>query len=231
MDDRETRRYDAFNRVKAFGDDHAADFAPGSAALAHFASLAAIIAALDPAKASQAPAGRTALEVLIDALRLDVANVTRTARAIALKTPGFADEFRPPETDSHRALLTAADAILLRLAPQPADTPAQTAAKTALAAQFIAYELPATFVSDLADDRAAIDAATESINTGDNEAVQSTAAVGRLIREGMAEIKHLNAIMHNKYARNADKLRAWQSASHIERAPQRTPPAPAPPQA
>jgi len=35
--------------------------------------------------------------------------------------------------------------------------------------------------------------------------------------------------MRNKYTRNADKLRAWDSASHIERAPQRekkpTPPA------
>ena len=42
--------------------------------------------------------------------------------------------------------------------------------------------------------------------------------------------------MHNKYARNPDTLRAWDSASHIERAPKRekkkdtggTPP-PAPP--
>jgi len=28
-------------------------------------------------------------------------------------------------------------------------------------------------------------------------------------------------MMHNKSARNADKLRAWDSASHIERTPQR----------
>ena len=27
--------------------------------------------------------------------------------------------------------------------------------------------------------------------------------------------------MHNKYTRVPEKLRAWQSASHIERAPQR----------
>jgi len=34
--------------------------------------------------------------------------------------------------------------------------------------------------------------------------------------------------MHNKYARNPDKLRAWDSASHIDRAPQRAKkPAPA----
>ena len=37
----------------------------------------------------------------------------------------------------------------------------------------------------------------------------------------MKEVNYLDAIMHNKYARNADKLRAWQSASHIERASKR----------
>jgi len=50
----------------------------------------------------------------------------------------------------------------------------------------------------------------------------------------MAEVTQLDAIMNNKYARNPEKLRAWESASHIERAPKRekkpasgtTPPAP-----
>ena len=51
--------------------------------------------------------------------------------------------------------------------------------------------------------------------------MESTVAIDRLIREGMKELTTLDAIMHNKYARNPDKLRAWQSASHIERAPQR----------
>ena len=32
---------------------------------------------------------------------------------------------------------------------------------------------------------------------------------------------NLDAILHNKYARNADKFRAWQSANHIERTPKR----------
>lgn len=55
----------------------------------------------------------------------------------------------------------------------------------------------------------------------DHEGVASTAAVGRLIREGMAEVTQLDAIIRNKYARDTDKLRAWDSASHIARAPQR----------
>lgn len=37
----------------------------------------------------------------------------------------------------------------------------------------------------------------------------------------MKEVIYLNAIMHNKYARTPEILRAWESASHIERAPQR----------
>ena len=55
----------------------------------------------------------------------------------------------------------------------------------------------------------------------DGEGVESTAAIGRLIKAGMKEVNYLDAIVRNKYARNADKLRAWDSASHIERAPQR----------
>jgi len=62
--------------------------------------------------------------------------------------------------------------------------------------------------------------------------------VGRLIRAGMAEATQPDAIVNNKYARNPEKLRAWESASHIERAPERekkpvpapgTTPPPAPP--
>ena len=32
--------------------------------------------------------------------------------------------------------------------------------------------------------------------------------VGRLIRAGMKEVHYLDAIMHNKYSRDPDKLRA-----------------------
>ena len=92
---------------------------------------------------------------------------------------------------------------------------------TEFAARFIAHELPADFVQHLTDDRKATDNAQDAEESDDSERVESTAAVGRLIRDGMKEVNYLDAIMHNKYARNPEKLRAWQSASHIERAPQR----------
>jgi hypothetical protein len=47
-------------------------------------------------------------------------------------------------------------------------------------------------------------------------------------KAGMSEVTQFDAIMRNKYARNPDKLNAWDSASHIERAPQRAK-KPAPP--
>ena len=218
LNDRETRRYDMFTRVKAFGDDRGSNFAPTSAAKTYFANVAATITALDGQKAQQGRGSRTALEVPLDALRLDVANITRSASAFGQDEPGFGGDFRPPASASHADLLTA-DAILLRLQAQPGDSPAVAAAKTALTTRFVDHELPADFVTDLAGDHAAITEAQEAALVGDNDGVQSTAAVGRLIREGMKQVNYLDAIMHNKYARSPDKLRAWQSANHIERAP------------
>ncbi len=220
MNERDIRRYEMFGRVQTFGQDHKDDFAPDSVAATSFTHLAQIIQDLDAAKVAQ-QGGPTAAsrEVLLDALRLDLQNVTRTARAIAQDEPGFADPYRLPDGGSQTALLTTADAILLELK------------KPGVAARFIAHELPADFLKNLEDDRKAIDAARAAAQSGDNESVASTAAIGRLIADGMKEVTTLDAIMHNKYTRAPDTLRAWKSASHIERPAQREkkPEPPAPP--
>ena len=224
MNDRETRRYNMFGTVQTFGKDNATDFAAGSKAAGHFAALTQVSKDLDTEKAKQAGCRATAKEVLLDALRLDLQNIARTARAIDETQPGFADKYRTPDSPSQAALLTAADAFVLELD------------KAGIPAKFIAYELPADFQQDLKDDIAAIANADTNMESDDQSGVASTAAVGRLIKAGMAEVTQLDAIAHNKYARNPDKLRAWQSASHIERAPKRekkaeggtTPPTPNP---
>jgi len=53
MNDRETRRYDMFGRVKTFGTDNSADFAAGSKTAGHFAAVAQVIKDLDTEKAKQ----------------------------------------------------------------------------------------------------------------------------------------------------------------------------------
>ena len=213
-----------FGRVQIFCTHNGSDFAEGSRCQGCAAKLTKVITDLDTAKVAQAAAAATAKEVLLDALRLDVQNVTRTASASAQDEPGFAESFRPPASDSHGDLLTATDAILSKLLVTPGDSEPVRAAKNALAAKFIAHELSVDFVKDLATDRAAVLAAQVLEDTVGNDSVASTAAIGRLIRAGMKEINYLDAIIHNKYARNPDKLRAWESASHTERAPQREKP-------
>ena len=54
-------------------------------------------------------------------------------------------------------------------------------------AKFIAHELPADFVQDLTDDRAAIGNAKDNVESDDNQGEENTGAVSRLIKAGMKE--------------------------------------------
>ena len=100
------------------------------------------------------------------------------------------------------------DAVLTRLEDQPAD-----------------------FVTHLSADRDAITQANKSNQGEVLGGVENTGLIGELLGKINDEIGELDAIMYNKYTRQPEKLRAWQSASHVERAPQREkkPPTPTPP--
>src|SRR5262245_55388499 len=105
MNDRDNRRYEMFGRVKTFGQTTTADFTAGGEAAKHFTSIGQIITDLDKAKATQQRDGVVSKAALLDALRLDVQNVTRTARAIDQDEPGFAGKFPPPKSSSDADLL------------------------------------------------------------------------------------------------------------------------------
>jgi hypothetical protein len=113
---------------------------------------------------------------------------------------------------------THADSLLALLEDKAADIPTQLAAKTALRAKFTAYELPADFVADLRADTDALRAASMSQQADSQEGVENTSAIGTLLGKGQSLVTQLDAIMHNKYARQPDTLRAWMSASHVEHA-------------
>ena len=228
MNDRDTRRYERATRVQTFGVENAADFAAGSKAKTHFASLDGLLVQTDAAKAGQAP-NRVSKSTLMDALGLDLQNLARTARQIEQKENGFAAPYRLPDNTSESAVTTHTDALLLRLEDQPADAPALKTAKAALRARFIEYELPADFVTHLRADRKAIADANRLNQAETGSGVENTELIGQLLDKINGEIGELDAIRHNKYTRAPEKLRAWQSASHVERAPQREKKAPVPP--
>lgn len=220
MNDRDQRRYDRLTRIQTFGVQNAADFAAGSKARTHFANLDPLIVELDGAKAGQAPT-RVSKETLLDALVIDFKNIARTARSIEITENGFAAPYRLPDNPSEAAITTHADALLQRLEDQATDSTPVKTAKAALRARFVAYELDADFVADLRADRKAIADANRNNQAETQEGVENTGLIGELLARSNNEVRELDAIMHNKYTRQPEKLRAWKSASHVERAPQR----------
>lgn len=227
MNDRDIRRAERATRVQIFGKEYAADFAALPKAAECFTALDPIIVKLPAVKVGQlrTPVGK---QTLLDALFLDFKDIARTARAIALDEPGFfSAAFRFPGDYSETTCTTHADSLLELLEDNTApiadggDSPAQLTEKAALRSKFIAYALPADFVEDLRSDRDAIDETNTAKHADNFEGVQSTKAIDLLLGEVQTLVTRLDAIMQNLYRRNPEKLRAWQSASHIERAPVR----------
>ena len=79
--------------------------------------------------------------------------------------------------------------------------------------------MPADFVAQLRADRDLYGPASSAQETKRRGKVEGTQAVEEGLAEAGKQIRYLNAIMHNKYTRDAEKLRGWTSATHIERDP------------
>lgn len=230
MSDRDQRRYERALRVQTFGDEFAADFATLDIATTEFINLGGLIDQLDDARAGQTP-NRASKSTLLDSLRLDLQNIARTARTIEQRENlnGFAAVYRQPDTPAEHAILTHAESVLKELEDQATDTAAVKAAKAALRTKFTGYGLPADFVTHLRADRTAITDTTKHNQTENLGGVENTELISQLLSQINTTITHLDTIAHNLYNRQPEKLRAWMSASHVERAPHREKTTDAPP--
>src|SRR5215216_1378218 len=138
MKDTERRRLEMFMRVREFGLSHAAEFPPNSFAGQQFANLNTAIDALE-AHTSAQTSGRGKVKeststkaAARDELLRDLEAISRTARAMAMKTPGLNDRFRIPHNQSDQAVLAAARAAAKDALP--------------LKAEFIKRRMPAGFL-------------------------------------------------------------------------------------
>ncbi|MFM2294168.1 MAG: hypothetical protein RLZZ350_581 [Verrucomicrobiota bacterium] len=222
MNARVIARYERFKRIIAFRDARKGAFAAGSKAVTEFGLIDSAIVDMEEAEGRQAggkqvgKGGTTNKAVMLDALRTDMLNIARTARAIAEKesNPGFAEKFRMPDSPGEAALIVAAK--LFR----------DNASASGVSAKFMTYELPADFVAHLEADVAAVEAENKVQDTGLDEQTGGTEAIDVAVSAGLAAADQLDAIMQNKFSRDAETLRAWNSANHTERAPQRAKPTP-----
>lgn len=141
------------------------------------------------------------------ALREDLEAIARTARAMAADVPGLDDKFRLPRGNNDQQLLNAGRAF--------------AADALHLKAQFLAHELRADFLEDLAADIEAMEAAMSDQSGGLGNRIAAGAAIGDAIDRGVEVVRKLDAIVKNKYANSPAVLAEWTSASHTERAPRR----------
>lgn len=211
MEVTQNKRINTFGRIDGFAKLHPNDFPTGKKA----AKFLAIIrqAAVDTAESgttqersdSDSRAGSQTKAELYDELYDDLQAINRTAKSIAHDISGLDEKFRMPRSTSYAAVLISARAFLKDATP--------------LKAEFLEYELDEDFLTDLADDIVAFDAAEDDQGEGLTERVGATRSIAEAIRAGVAAIRRLDPIMRNKYRNNAGTLAEWLTASHIERSP------------
>ena len=230
MRDPENRTLQTFTRMDDFGQAHASDFAANSLARQLFTTLSGIVAKLEQhgskhvSSHGAARQGTATRGEARDTLRHLMESIRSTARVMDAEIPGLSDKFRMPPPFNDQLLLTSARAFLAEATP--------------LELQFVAHELPADFLQDLADNIAALEAAMSEQSSGIGNARAARASIEATIDEGMVVKSKLHAIIRNKYANDRAVLAEWASVSHIERAPkhrapssstQTTPSGPTPP--
>jgi hypothetical protein len=209
MEDLEIRRYEMFKHVGELGSTHADAFPPNTLGGELFATIASAVAELEKHAAAQS-SGRSTLRqstatkaVARASLQELLEMYRRTARGMALVTPGLDNKFRIPRKMTDAELLNTARAFA-------ADAPP-------LKAEFLRREMPATFIEDLHAQIEAFELADNSQNEGSDTSVAARAEIDAAIERGMNAIRQLDPIVRNKLRNDPAGLAAWESARHVER--------------
>jgi hypothetical protein len=141
---------------------------------------------------------------LFDELWEDLLAIAETARSISRQEPRFSTAFRLGEP-TQREIIAAATAFF------------EQRRDPAMAARFIAYSLPADFVTDLQSDLAAIRGKGDEQTDDRLEDVADTAANRSLIKQAREVIRNLNTSVKKRFRRDPAILAEWTTASRIHR--------------
>jgi hypothetical protein len=207
---------DMLTRVNGFGTQNATDIAAApptvaAKAQAAFTTVAGVVTSLSKAASDQTGGagdfheGVASKSVQRELLMAELRGINKSASAIAAaqNTPQILQKFRLTSDHNDTALVANATAF--------AD------AATPLEASFIELGHDTNFVQHLRDDITAFNSAADDKNLGAQARSGATASAGPLVYQGLTAVKQLDAIMHNLYKGNAEKMGEWATASHIER--------------
>jgi hypothetical protein len=202
------RRRDTFIGMKGFRLEFPEDFPAGSDEAEQLDEIETVLGLIEQYGGDQASGfgnvrfNYYAKGISRENLRELLEDIETAAQTLAYKVPGIDLIFRIPRN--------LPDAQMLALA-------------RSFAEQAPAYEtelkrrLPATFMTDL---QTAITAFEDSLlppESSTDAQVEATAQLGEAVRRGMISRRILQGMMKIKYKNNPARMRAWQSASHLER--------------
>lgn len=228
MEARDKNQWDAFGRMAVFGVTNAADFniTPATKATtkakALFAELGTVNTALTGTATDQVEGdadfhgGSTTKATMGLALLEEMRGAHRSADSIATATenPSLLDSFKLPHGNNNHVLASTARSF------------ADSIAKTPDAFEELGHE--ADYADQLRQQADDFESTPEQAQ-GAQKRSGSTANIPKLIHQGHAVAKQLNALVNNLYKDDATKLGAWAAAYHVERSlPNDTTPAPTP---
>ncbi|MBV8859053.1 MAG: hypothetical protein JOZ02_19130 [Acidobacteria bacterium] len=229
MQKSETRALDMLRSVRLHGQPRAAAFPANSRGGELYVSINTGIGNIERLSGEQAEHERNFREAskrkdgAEDFLEDLMVSINRTARSMSRTTPGAEEKFRLPPNRDGEMWLAAARAFATAAEP--------------LADEFVRRNMAPDLVDDLKARILAVTQADDAQAKAENARIEATADLAAAIRQGLEDVRELDAIVRNTYAGNEAELAAWESASHVERAPRHAgeeeeePPAPPTPPA
>lgn len=203
------RSRDSFIRIKAFGIEFPEDFPAGSPHEEQMLEISAVVAEIEAAAGKQAFGfGKTRFEYHGKGtnrikLRDQMEDISTIADTLAYTIEGVDLLFKIPNNLSDAALIALAAAFVERAEPYKAD--------------FIRYGLKTTFIADLQTAKQEFENSLTAPESATEAQVEATAKLDPLVRRGMIARKILNGLMKIKYKTDSARMRAWQTAAHIDR--------------
>jgi len=203
------RRRDTFIGMKAYRQEFPEDFPAGSDEAEQMDEIEAVLALIEQYGGDQAAGVGNARfnyygkGIARENLRELMNDVSTIAGTLAYRIAGIDLMFHIPRSLPDAALLALARSFVEQAPAYKSD--------------FTRRGLKTTFVDDL---QAAIDAFEESLTppeTATDTQVEATARLGEAVRRGMIARNILKGMLKIKYKNDPAQMRAWLSASHLER--------------
>ncbi len=209
MNNKERRQLEMLIQVRNFGLLRGAEFAPESVGGTAFLAIGEVVNDLMQFVGDKSLKGNLVREktnlksTMQKALFEDLKRISRTARIMSERNPGFQQLFQLPRFLNELDLLAKATAFLANAEP--------------LAAEFVRYEMPADFIERLREQIQAFGAAVNHRNVIVESASALNVSIQVLLKKGMELARRLDVVVHNKYAGDVGVLKAWERASRVER--------------